>query len=156
LAKAVIAPFKPTQTAIPQQTEKSKNKVTCKGEYKLDENGRMVYCSKGFYNYETSFSEKERRMSIKERIIQFFDKLIGWSFWIVVGLVIFAPGLLGFVFGRIIEGVFGIGTKAFKQVSTAIQKVKDTNPALIDALEKSTDTDVRAWIDDFKKKNGIK
>ena len=93
---------------------------------------------------------------MQEKIVNFFRGLVGWGFWGVVILVILCPSLLGLIVGRLFEGVYGIGAKAFKQVSTAIQKVKDTTPSLVDALEKSTDTDVRLWIEDFKKKNNIK
>jgi len=156
LAKAVIAPFKPTQTTIPQQTEKSKNKVTCKGEYKLDEDGRMVYCSRGFYNYETSFSEKERKMTFREKIHQWIDKMWGYGLIIIVILFFVCPSALGFIFGRVIEGAYGIGKKALTQVAKAVQKVKSSSPELITALEASTDEDVKIWLTNFKQKNNIK
>jgi hypothetical protein len=155
LVKTIISPFKPTQATLPQQTDQSKSKVICKGEYKLDETGNIIYCSKGYFNYESTFAQKERKLTLKERIVQFFDKLIGWSFWIVIGLVIFCPSVLGFIFGRIMEGIFGIGTKALKQITKAVQKVKDNSLDLKTALEASTDEDVRKFITKFKQDNNI-
>lgn len=91
-----------------------------------------------------------------ERIKGFINNLMGWSFWIVLALLFLCPSLLGVIAGRLFEGVYGIGTKAFRQVSAAIQKVKDQTPSLVTALEASTDEDVRKFIKEFKDKNGIK
>lgn len=156
LVKTIISPFKSTQTTLPQQTDQSKSKVICKGEYKLDETGNIIYCSKGYFNYESTFAQKERKLTLKEKVIQFFDKLMGWGFWLAIGLVIFFPSALGFIFGRIIEGIFGIGNKALKQITKGIQTIKDQTPNLIDALEKSTDEDVKKFITKFKQDNNIK
>jgi hypothetical protein len=156
LLKVVSSPFKNTVSNVPQSIDKSRAKAMCQGEAKFNEQGEMVYCSKGFFKYDENSSIIERKLTAKEKILQFFSKLAGISFWLVLALVFLCPSLLGLIAGRLIEGVYGMGTKAFKQVSSAIQKVKSESPALIDALEKSTDTDVRNWITDFKKKNNIK
>jgi hypothetical protein len=140
----------------PTSTQKSQKKESCAGSYTVDSTGKIISCSKGYNNYESNYSQKERILTLQEKIVNFFRGLVGWGFWGVVILVILCPSLLGLIVGRLFEGVYGIGAKAFKQVSTAIQKVKDTTPSLVDALEKSTDTDVRLWIEDFKKKNNIK
>ena len=145
-----------TKNTVPQSLNTSKGKVVCQGEAKFNEQGEMVYCSKGFYDYSENYAKQERKMTISERIKSFINGLVGWSFWGIVILLFLCPSLLGLIVGRLFEGVYGMGAKAFKQVSSAIQKVKSDSPNLIDALEKSTDSDVRAWIDDFKKKNSIK
>lgn len=140
----------------PTSTNKSKKVESCEGAYKVDDNGRIISCSKGYKNYEDSYSQKERVLTLQEKLANFIRSLAGWGFWGVILLVILCPSLIGLIAGRLIEGVYGIGAKAFKQVSVAIQKVKSDSPNLVDALEKSTDSDVRLWIEDFKKKNGIK
>jgi len=140
----------------PTSTNKSKKVESCEGAYKVDDNGRIISCSKGYKNYEDSYSQKERVLTLQEKIINFFRGLVGWSFWGIVLLIILCPSLLGLIVGRLFEGVYGIGTKAFRQVSAAIQKVKDQTPSLVTALEASTDEDVRKFIKEFKDKNGIK
>ena len=140
----------------PTSTVKSQKKESCAGAYTVDSTGKIISCSKGYSNYENNYSQKERILTLQEKIINFFRGLVGWGFWGIVALIFLCPSLLGLIAGRLFEGVYGIGTKAFRQVSAAIQKVKSESPALIDALEKSTDTDVRAWIDNFKKTNNIK
>jgi hypothetical protein len=155
LVKTIVAPFKSTQTTLPQQTEQSKKKEMCKGKYTLNSDGTIISCEKGYYNYEMIYNQKERKLTLKEKIVQYFDKLIGWSFWIVILLVIFCPSVLGFIFGRIIEGIYGIGNKALKQITKAVQSVKDTTPTLISALKESTDQDVKDWLKNFKQKNNI-
>jgi hypothetical protein len=153
--KAITAPFKNTVSTVPQSKIEAKAIVKCTGELSISKND-IITCSKGYYSYNTDSNIQERKLTLKEKIIQFFNNLMGISFWLVVALIFLCPSLLGLIAGRLFEGVYGIGAKAFKQVSQAIQKVKDTTPSLIDALEKSTDTDVRAWIDNFKKVNNIK
>jgi hypothetical protein len=154
--KIITAPFQATKNTLPQSIDKSRAKAMCQGEAKFNEQGDMTYCSKGYFKYDESSSIQERKLTLKEKILQFFSKLAGVSFWLVVALIFLCPSLLGLIVGRLFEGVYGMGSKAFKQVSAAIQKVKSESPALIDALEKSTDSDVRIWIADFKKKNNIK
>jgi hypothetical protein len=156
LLKVATAPFKNTVSNVPQSIDKSRAKAMCQGEAKFNEQGDMIYCSSGYFKYDESSSIQERRLTLKEKILQFFSKLAGISFWLVIALIFLCPSLLGLIAGRLFEGVYGIGAKAFKQVSTAIQKVKDSTPTLVDALEKSTDESVKDFIADFKKKNGIK
>jgi phage-related protein len=81
---------------------------------------------------------------------------MGWSFWIVLALLFLCPSLLGVIVGRLFEGVYGIGTKAFRQVSAAIQNVKNESPTLVTALEASTDDDIKKFIKVFNDKNNIK
>ena len=155
LIKTVTAPFKSTVSTVPQSIVKGKNIIKCTGDLKITKEG-VITCSKGYYSYDENSNIKERNITLKEKIVQFLNNLMGWSFWIVLALIFLCPSLLGLIVGRLFEGAYGIGTKAFKQVSSAIQKVKSESPTLVDALEKSTDTDVRVWIADFKKKNNIK
>jgi hypothetical protein len=145
--KAISAPFKNTVSTVPQSSVQGKSIIKCNGELTISKEG-VITCTKGYYSFDYNSNIQER--------IQFFNNLMGWSFWVVLGLLFLCPSVLGLIVGRLFEGVYGMGAKAFKQVSTAIQKIKDTTPTLVDALEKSTDADVRAWIDEFKKKNNIK
>jgi len=140
----------------PVSTVKSQKKEVCTGEYKVDQNGTIISCSKGYSNYENNYSQKERVLTLQEKIVNFFRGLVGWGFWAVVALVFLCPSLVGLVVGRLFEGVYGIGAKAFRQVTVAVQKVKDTTPTLITALEASTDEDVKKFIAAFKDKNNIK
>lgn len=156
LVKTITAPFKPVQNTLPQQTNKSKAKDVCKGEAKFNEQGDMVYCSKAYYSYTENYAQKERKLTIKEKIIQFFDKLMGWSFWIVIGLVIFCPSALGFIFGRVIEGIFGIGKKALDSTVRAVQKARKTNVPLDTALSAEQDADVKKYIAKLKEQEKIK
>jgi hypothetical protein len=153
--KTITAPFRATPGTVPQSKIEAKAIVKCTGELSIAKDGTIT-CTKGYYSYNNDSNIQERKLTIKEKIIQFFNNLMGISFWLVVALVFLCPSLLGLIAGRLFEGVYGMGAKAFKQVSSAIQKVKDNTPTLIDALEKSTDSDVRIWIDNFKKVNGIK
>jgi hypothetical protein len=155
LVKWAVTPFQNKVSNVPQSIIKGKNIIKCKGDLTILPDG-SIKCSKGYYAFNEDSNTQERRTTLKEKIIQFFNSLMGWGFWGVIALVILCPSLLGLIAGRIFEGIYGMGNKAFKQVSTAIQKVKDQSPELITALEKSTDEDVRKWIDEFKKKNRIK
>jgi hypothetical protein len=155
LVKWAATPFKNSVSNVPQSKIEGKSIVKCIGNLSISKEG-VITCTKGYYSNEQTSNIQERRITIIERIKEFINNLMGWGFWLFVILLFLCPSLIGLIVGRLFEGVYGIGAKAFKQVSVAIQKVKDTTPSLIDALEKSTDTDVRAWIDEFKKKNNIK
>lgn len=145
-----------TKNSVPQSLNTSKGKIICQGEAKFNERGEIIYCSKGFYDYSENYAKQERKMTISERIKSFINSLVGWSFWGIIILLFLCPSLLGLIVGRLFEGVYGVGVKAFKQVSSAIQKVKDNTPTLITALEASTDENIKIWIADFKRKNNIK
>jgi hypothetical protein len=152
---ALTAPFKNTQTTLPQSKIEAKAIVKCTGELSIAKDG-TISCSQGYYSYTNDSNIQERKLSLKEKIVQYFDKLVGWSFWIIVALIFLCPSLLGLIAGRFVEAVYGIGTKAFRQVTAAVQKVKDATPSLITALEASTDEDVKKFIAAFKEKNNIK
>lgn len=154
--KAVTAPFKITKTSLPQQIEQTKNKVVCKGEYRLDEDGNIIYCSKGYFNYQSVNNVKERRLTLKERIIQFLDNLVGWSFWIVLALVFLCPSLLGLIFGRFIEGTIGITGKTLKAVIRGVQKARKNGQELNTALATELDSDNKKYIAKIKEQENLK
>jgi len=155
LVKWAVTPFQNKVSNVPQSIIKGKNIIKCKGDLTILPDG-SIKCSKGYYAFNEDSNTQERKTTIKEKIIQFFNSLMGWGFWGVIALVILCPSLLGLIAGRILEGIYGIGNKAFRQVSTAIQKVKSESPTLITELEKSTDEDVKKFIATFKEKNNIK
>jgi len=153
--KIITAPFKPTRSNLPQQTEQSKNKDVCRGEAKFNEDGEIIYCSRGYYSYAEGYSQKERKMTLKEKIIQFFESLSGYLFWIVLGLLIFCPSLLGFIVGRIIEGVFGISKKALVSTIKGVQSARKSGKDLNDSLGIAQDEKEKAEIRKIKDKLGL-
>jgi len=156
LVKTLVAPFKPTVTSVPQQTEKSKVKNVCKGKAKFNAQGDMIYCSSGYYIYEENFGQKERRMTIKEKIIQFVDKFWGYALFIGIGLVFLCPQVLSFLFGRFIEGATGIAKKSLNATVRAIQKVRKNGIDLNQALSSEQDSNVKSYIAKIKEKENIK
>lgn len=155
MVKWATQPFKNSVSTVPQSIVKGKSIIKCTGNLSVTKDG-VITCDKGFYSYDENSDVKERNITLKEKIIQFFNNLMGISFWLVIALVFLCPSLLGLIVGRLFEGVYGIGSKALRQVSSAIQKVKNTTPTLVDALEKSTDEDTRKFLKEFKDKNNIK
>lgn len=153
--KTMVAPFRSTPGTVPQSKIEAKAIVKCTGELSISKDG-VISCSQGYYSYNTDSNVQERKLSLVEKIKGFVNNLMGISFWLFLVLLILCPSLLGIIIGRVFEGIYGIGTKAFRQVSSAIQKVKNTTPSLVTALEASTDEDVRAFIKTFKEKNNIK
>lgn len=154
--KIATSPFKNTVSNTPQQTEKSKLKATCSGQSTFTDDGRMLSCSKGYMNYAENYSEKERPLTFKEKVLQFINKLWGYGLWAIIISVILTFMGLGWLVSGFWSATFSVGSKAWKQVVSAIQKVKNNNPDLIQALEASTDEDVKKFINDFKQKNNIK
>lgn len=156
LVKTITAPFKSVQNTLPQQTDRSKLKETCKGEVKFNEQGDIIYCSKGYYNYQENFAQKERKLTIKEKVIQFFEQLSGHLFWIVILLVILCPSLLGVVAGRIIEGTVGLAKKTLDSTVRAVQKARKQNVDLNIALSSELDTENKKYIAKIKEQEKIK
>lgn len=128
---------------LPQKTVKSESRVRCAGELKVAPNGKVISCTKGFYANEEYYNKEERKTTLKEKFINFISNLAGYGFWIFLGLLIFAPGVLGFVFGRIIEGVFGISKKALQSTVRAIKNAKRNGGKYTDELQKEHDKDAR-------------
>jgi hypothetical protein len=145
-----------TSNNVPQSIDKSKVKEYCKGETKFDEEGNIIYCSKGYYNYLENYNKEERAYTLKEKILNFFRNLTGYFFWIALALVILCPSLLGFIVGRVIEGVFGIAKKTLSSTVKAIQKVRKDGKPLDDALAIEHDANMKKYIKELKDKENIK
>jgi len=144
-----------TPNTVPQSVDKSKAKAVCKGEAKFNEVGDMTYCSKGYYNYEEGYQKVERKMTIVERIKNFFNGLMGMSFWIIVALLFLCPSLLGLIGGRLIEGTFGVATTVGKRLIKAIQKTRKSGKDLNDTLDAELDVKDKQYIRKIKDKNEI-
>lgn len=155
LLKIASAPLQPVKNTVPQQVEKSVKKMKCKGNIEVKENGN-IYCSDGFYLSESSSSQKDRKLTWREKIAQFITNATGYVFWAVLISILLSMLGLGAVVSSFWSATFGIGTKAFKQIVSAIQKAKENNQTLIDELEKSTDENVKKFITEYKLKNNIK
>ena len=145
-----------TPNTVPQSVDKSKAKAVCKGEAKFNEVGDMTYCSKGYYNYEEGYQKVERKMTIVERIKNFFNGLMGMSFWIIVALLFLCPSLLGLIGGRLIEGTFGVATTVGKRLIKAIQKTRKSGKDLNTSLDAELDVKDKQYIKKIKDKNEIK
>jgi len=145
-----------TPNTVPQATQKSKAKETCKGTAKFNVDGAIIACSKGYYLYEEAYNKEERKMSFTERIKSFINKLVGFGFWGLLALVIFLPGFAGVLVGKIIEGTIGITGKALKSVVSGVQQARVNGKELNSALASEQDADVKKYIRQLKEKEGIK
>jgi len=154
LLKIASAPLKSTKTTVPQQIEKSTKQMKCKGNIEIQKNGN-IYCSDGFYLYESASSQKERRMNLRERVAQFVTNASGYLLWAVIISIILTMCGLGAIVSAFWSATFSVGSKALKQVVTAVQRAKTNNQKLVEELEKTTDTDVRKFITEYKLKNNI-
>lgn len=155
LLKIATAPLQTVKNSVPQQIENNVKKMKCAGDIKVLQNGD-IYCSDGFYLYESNSSKKERKLSWREKIGQFITNATGYIFWAVVISIILTVMGLGALVSSFWSATFSVGSKAFRQIVSAIQKAKDNSPDLIKALESSTDEDVRRFITEYKLKNRIK
>ena len=150
--KWVSSPFKNSVSSVPQSKEQSKNKVVCKGEVQVNSEGTIIYCEKGYYNYSENSSVKERKLSLKEKIIQFIDKAFGWTILIAIILLVVAPGTLFSIFGYIISKQ----KKALVQIIQAVQDARKRNVELNTALASAMDTDVKKEVAKIKEQDNIK
>jgi hypothetical protein len=107
--------------ALPQQTEKSKKFMKCREGLKMDEFGRVTQCDKGFKSTENLFNQKERKLTMKEKVINFFANLKGILFWVVLASIIIFPSTVGLWVGNI----FSSSSKALKATIRAIKQAKN-------------------------------
>ena len=111
----------------PTQTDKSVKKESCSGEYKLNEEGYIVSCSKGYYNYEQNYSQKERAYTWKEKMLNFIRNLAGVWFWLLIAVIFLVPGALGWL----ISGFFNVAKTALTSTIKAISKFKSEIPTVV-------------------------
>lgn len=145
-----------TPNTVPQSVDKSKVKETCKGKAEWDENGNIKSCSKGYYRYDEGYNKKERRMTIVERFKSFINNLTGWSFWIFIVLIFLFPSSIGFIAGRIIEGVFGLAKQALTSTVKGVQIFRKTGKDINDALSSEQDEKIKQYIRKLKEEENIK
>lgn len=148
--------FGQTPNTVPQRIDKSKAKEMCKGEAQFNDSGAMIYCSKGYYVYSEGYQKEERKMTVIERIKSFINNLVGWGFWGFVLLLILCPSLIGFVFGRLIESVFGVAKHTLDATIRAVQKARKQGRDLNDSLDSELDTVNKQYIRKIKDKEKIK
>jgi len=122
--KTISAPLQITQNSVPQSTSKSKLKEVCKGKIEFDENGQMISCSKGYYNYEEAYNNQERKLKWNEKLGQIISKTAGWIIIIFIALFFFAPTTFALILGRVIEGSIGVTSKVAKTLVQGIAKGK--------------------------------
>jgi hypothetical protein len=112
-------------SSVPQQTEKSKAKETCKGQATFNDNGEMSSCTKGYVNYAENKEVKERRYSFFERIGNFFANLKGWfGILIILSIVLIFMGFGGLV-STVWMNIFGVASKGVKALVKGIQNGKN-------------------------------
>lgn len=141
--------------ALPQQTQKSKAKAICKGKTVLNDAGIIVSCERGYYLYEENYNKKERKTTIIEKIKNFVNGLMGWSFWIILALLFLCPSLLGLIGGRLIESVFGITRKSLEATVRGVQKFRKTGKDINDTLSAEQDEKIKKYIRKIKEKKRI-
>jgi hypothetical protein len=110
----------------PTSTEKSQKKEICAGEYKTDSTGKIISCTKGYYNYEQNYAQVERAYTFSEKVANFIRGLAGWSFWLLVLALFLVPGLAGWLIGR----VFNVFRDALTGTVRAITSFRSKIPTI--------------------------
>lgn len=123
--KILTAPFKPIRSTAPQQIEKSKQVLRCKGEIEIDKDGRIISCSEKFYSYEQNFERRDKKLSFRERIGQWIMTGAGWVVWAVILSVVATMFGFGWVVSMFWNAVFGLG-RVLRQTMQGIKKFRQT------------------------------
>lgn len=113
--------FNRTTSTLPMATDKSYIKESCKGQYRTDEQGLMTFCSEGYYRNENIFNQTERNFTAWEKIQNIFNNLLGWGIPILILVIIFVPGVLGWILHRFTSS----SVKGFKMLVEGIQDGKN-------------------------------
>jgi hypothetical protein len=156
ILKSVVAPLTPVKNTIPQSTDKSKSKYTCAGVIDYYEDGTVKSCSKGFYAYQENYTKQERKLNLKERVAQFITRSSGYLLIGIILLVIFVPGALGFILGRVLEAIYGIAKVTLNKVTKAVQRSRKEGKDLNEALSAELDEKQKLYIQELKNKEHIK
>jgi hypothetical protein len=154
LLKVASAPFTPTKSTTPQQITKNSKQMRCRGEIKILDNG-SVYCSDGFYLLESQSDQRDRKLSLREKIGQWIMGVSGYLFWLIVISIALTACGLGWVVSLVWNSIFGLG-RVLRQIISGVQKAKNNGGDFVTALNASTDEDVKKWIAQFKLNNNIK
>ena len=122
--KVASAPFKSTKSTVPQTIDKGKKIYKCKGDVTFDGNGKVLSCKGGYDSNEEYFIQSERKLTIREKIKAFIDKLTGWTLWaFLISIVLTFMGC-GVLVSNFWNSVFGVGNKALKALLNGISKGK--------------------------------
>lgn len=113
-----------TPGTIPTQTEKSSKNESCAGSFKVDLDGNIISCDKGYKKVEHNYTKKERNFTFKEKIINFIRGLAGWGFIIFLILLFLCPTLIGTILGWVLNGLFGVGKSLLKTRQTLTATVR--------------------------------
>jgi len=118
--------------STPQQTEKTLRKIRCKGDIILNEDGTVNSCTKGFVSYESNYEKKERRFTIREKIINVFRNVSGLGFWGLVLLVVLFPGILGSLLTFLMSASRRVARETIKAVKSFR---KEVSPEVKESLD---------------------
>ena len=116
-----------TPGTVPKSTEKSLKDVRCQGELKINQDTGEVSCTKGFYSKETDYKQIERKFTLAEMVGNFIRGLAGWSFWLIVIVLLLVPGAAGWLIGR----VCNIFHSALTGTVSAISRFRKNIPTVV-------------------------
>jgi hypothetical protein len=135
---------------VPQKTEKSEKREHCSGQVEYDSDGQILKCTKGYSLNEKFYNQQERKLTIKESILNFFANLKGWFFWIAIALVVFAPGSIGWIIGT----VFNTSRYALESTVRAISRAKKNGGKYMEELDKehAKNKDIKKTINSIRAK----
>jgi len=112
LLKIASQPFKNKVSKVPQSTEKSERKITCKGVIWLDSMGKVIKCEEKFYSHEKNYTQLERKLKWREKISQFILNVKGYILWFIVGAVVLSLSGFGWIVGGVFSVLRGTGRVA--------------------------------------------
>jgi hypothetical protein len=146
--KMITAPFTPTVSNAPQQTDKSYRYIYCQNGVEFDNLGNVVGCQGKYKSKEKNYSQSERKLTLWEKVKQHVYKFFGY-YLIGMGLLFFfVPSLFWMIIQR--------QANAFKQLVKAVQRARKEKVELNQALSESMDESTKKQIVKLKQKNNIK
>lgn len=148
---SLLPKFGGGKTVIPMSESKSERSIRCKGEVEINDKGRIVKCSEGFYLDEESENKEERKMNAKERFLGWLGNFKGFFFWLVLGSI--AASFLGF--GGLVtsfwSNLFGSGIKISKAMIRGIKNIKRNGKDLKGKDKERYDTFVKELMGELEK-----
>ncbi len=125
--------------SVPQKTVKSERHF-----YHKTKDGEVTRLD------EQNYSQEERKLTLQERLANFIANLKGWGFIILILVVIFCPGLIGWLIGTLFNGF----RRALESTVLAIQKAKNNGGDYLKHLneEHNKDPQVKHLINNLRAK----
>ena len=153
-----ILPGRSKKIIVPIKEQKTERTIRCKEGLELNDKGRVIACTSGFYLDEESENREERKGTMKEKFLGWLDNFRGLFFWAVLGSI--GASFLGFggLVSTLWGNLFGATAKALKATLRGISNFKKNGRVLKGKEKEEYDEHVKELVREVQseqRKSGV-